>query len=410
MKNYDPKKLEVLHFQHRMYDLGNGYFEVLASDQFCNELQQYLIRLFDLGHNHIILNVLGKVGQCAANHERYNLRERAILVVTEFASILDSQKDKEFYQAVAVILTEWLKRVEEYYIGLENVFVRVEAIIRKMLSLQFWSQAETLLSAVHKKNYERMTTDKRIRTQVNKLHCGVADEKNIDAIIESFLKEKSPAQIAERKLLLALAPHSTGKMIQALCKSTKKDSRLTLLEMILEDMSGVLPILMEKLKDRQPWYVVRNCLILLGAIGDPDLYPYASAFLCHPDHRVQRQVITCIVALGGEEVTERFIAAFHLVNDDVKVSLIECLDDFDDAKIEGIYLCILEQRKELPLSVREDLVCRISNSTRVHHLPRVVCLLKDIVNESRYRFVDNDPVVEAVNNVLIRLENCDNLS
>ena len=410
MKGYDPKKLEVLHFQHQMYDLGNDHFEVLVSDQFCNQLQQYLNRLFELGHNRIILNVLGKVGQCATSHEICNLRERAILIVTEFTSILNSQKDKEFYQVVAAILTGWLKRVEDYYIGLESIFVRVEVIIRKMLSLQFWSQAEILLSAVHKMNCDRMTADRRIRTEVNKLHCGVADEQSIDTIIESFLKEKSPAQIAERKLLLALAPHSTGKMIQALCKSTKKDSRLTLLEMILEDMTGVLPILMEKLKDRQPWYVVRNCLILLGAIGDPDLYPYASAFLCHPDRRVQRQVIACIVALGGEEVAERFIAAFHLVSDDVKVSLIECLDDFDDSKIEGIYLCILEQRKEMSFSVREDLVCRISNSTRVHHLPRVVCLLKDIVNESRYRFADNDPVVEAVKNALIRFEQCDNLS
>jgi hypothetical protein len=364
VKDYDPKKLEVLHFQHQMYDLENDHFEVLERDQFCNELQQYLTRLFELGHNSIILNVLGKVGKCATNHQRYSLRERAILIVTEFTSILNSRKDKEFYQVVAAILTEWLKRVREYYIGLENVFVRIEMIIRKMLSLQFWSQAETLLSAVYKMNSDKMTADKRIRRQVNKLHCGVADEKNIDAIIESFLKEKSPAQIAERKLLQALAPHSTEKMIQALCKSTKKDSRLTLLEMILEDVTGVLPVLMEKLKDRQPWYVVRNCLILLGAIGDPDLYPFASAFLCHPDCRVQRQVIACIVALGGAEVTERLVASFHVVDDVVKVSLIEFLDDLDDPKIEGIYLRILEHSKELPYPVREDLVCRICNSTR----------------------------------------------
>jgi hypothetical protein len=88
---------------------------------------------------------------------RYSLRERAILIVTEFTSILNSRKDKEFYQVVAAILTEWLKRVREYYVGLENVFVRIEMIIRKMLSLQFWSQAETLLSAVYKMNSDRLS-------------------------------------------------------------------------------------------------------------------------------------------------------------------------------------------------------------------------------------------------------------
>lgn len=410
MQVYDPKKLGVLHFQHQMYDLENDHFEVLERDQFCNELQQYLTRLFDLGHNSVILRVLGKVGQCATDHPKQSLRENALLVVTEFISILNSQKDKEFYQVVTKILTDWLYRAREYYFGIEKIFSRIDAILRKMFSLQFWSESEALLSAVHSINCGKMVADKHFRNQVNKLHCGVADEKDIDSLIESFLNEKSPDHLVERKLLMALAPHSTEKMIEALIKSNNKVTRLTLLEMISEDVRGILPVLVEKLRDRQPWYVVRNCMIMLGAIGDPDLYPFASACLCHSDSRVHRQVLACIAALGGPEVAGRLISSFYIVNDDVKVSLIECLDDFDDPRIEEIYLSILEQRMNITLSVRDDIVLRICNSSHLRPSPRAVLVLNDIANESRYGFSEDDPVAQAVKNVLTGFENRDNLS
>ncbi|PHR30061.1 MAG: hypothetical protein COA36_01375 [Desulfotalea sp.] len=403
-------KLHLLHFQHAMYDLEKGYFEVLERGEFCRDLQHYLQRLLSLGHKKTVVNILEKVGTCVVEHKEYTLRLQAIGIVAEFTKLLRGQRDKDIFRIVAMIMSGWIRREREYHPGYELIFTHIGALIKKMFSLQLWHQAEPLVMVSRGVHCGTVPTDIKFKKIVNKLRRDIADQKTISVLIQSFLQSKNPDQVITGDLLKAMAPHSSAAMIHSLFKCTRKEIRLHLLKMIPEETEGVLPLLIERLKDKQPWYVVRNGMILLSFLGDPDLYSFARPFLCHPDSRVQGEVLRCIVALGGENVSDRLISAASTINDDVKCLLINLLSPLDDPNIQILFIETMEQRTTLPSMVRDELVRTICCSGKIHASQRGINVLRAIVREGDSMVVVYDPALDAARKLLGQLKDSDAVS
>lgn len=381
MQVHNAETFNVLLFQHNIYDLELGYFEVLEKGDFCKDLQQYLKQLFKIGRKDIINNVLIQIGHCITDDKRSNLRVKALWVVTEFSCLLDGLKDKELFSLVSNILTGWLRRERRLQSTHVTLLNQIEVIVKKMFSLHLWSQAEPLVSVSRRIVAGVQPVDNLLKKEVTKLHSTIADQKAITLLVHSFLESKTHEDAVVGDLLQAMIPHSSDAMIQGLFKCSKKNKRLALLEMISQHREGVLPILIQKLKDRQPWYVVRNSMILLGSIGDADLYHFARPFLNHPDSRVQREVILCIVNLGGDQVADRLIVAFPRLNDQVKPTIVEKLSILNDFNIEAMFLDVLEQRVCFESTVREELIEKICSSGKINYSDRAITVLQNILME-----------------------------
>ncbi|MFT5702597.1 MAG: hypothetical protein ACI8ZB_005520 [Desulforhopalus sp.] len=401
-------KLNLLCFQHKIYDLGKGYYDVLEEDSFCRDLQQYLNRLLGLGHKAIIANILEKIGTCVVEHKKNSLRVKALGVVTEFTKLLRGQRDKDYFQIVATIISGWIGGEQEYHKIYDQIFVQIGSVIKKMLSLQLWREAEPLVTVSYDVNCSSVSADIEFKKKVSKLHSEIADQEAIQSLMHCFLESKEPSRKVTGGLLKALAPHSSEAMITSLFKCSKKETRLALLEMIPEESEGVLPVLIGKLKDRQPWYVVRNSMILLGTLRDSDLYSFARPFLCHPDSRVQSEVLHCTVALGGKDVSARLVTAFQTINDDVKEQLIDLLVLLDGPNIETLFLEILEQRTNLPCMIRERLATKICSSDHIRASRRSLTVLRDIVQESNDISLGFDSALDAARKLLSKFEDADN--
>ncbi|BHH82712.1 HEAT repeat domain-containing protein [Desulforhopalus sp. 52FAK] len=405
MRVHNAETFNVLLFQHNIYDLEQGYFEVLENGDFCAELQQYLVQLFTLGRKDIINNVLIKVGHCVTDDTRPKLQVKALRVITEFSSVLDGLKDKELFSLVCNILTSWLKRQRHLQSTHVKLFGQVEVIIKKMFSLHLWRQTEPLISVSKQITTGVQPVDNLLKKEVSKLHRTIADQKAITLLVNSFLESKDHEDAVVGDLLQALTPHSSEAMIHGLFKCNKKNKRLALLEMISLHREGVLPVLIRKLKDRQPWYVVRNSMILLGSTGDADLYHFARPFLNHPDPRVQREVVLCIFNLGGELVADRLIASFPRLNDRVKPVIIEKLSILDDYNIEAMFLDVLEQRGCFKSTVREELIEKICSSDKLTCSERAITVLREIVEERESLASVSEPSFEYAKGLLKRLYN-----
>ena len=199
-------------------------------------------------------------------------------------------------------------------------------------------------------------------------------------------------------------------MIHALYKCSNKEKRFKFLNMILVERDGVLPVLVEKLKDKQPWYVVRNSMILLGNLQDPDLYSFARPFLCHPDSRVQLEVLHCISTLGGDNVSKRLIRSFSIINDDLKEQLIDLLVPLNNPAIGVLFIDILKQKISVPVAVRQRLIITLCTSGQSHLSPRGIALLREIVMGGEYVSTGSDPALDAARKLIENADDIDNLS
>lgn len=403
-------KLNVLHFQHNIYDFGNGYCEVLEQEDFYQNLKQYIKRLFELGHKEIILNILNKLETCVIEHNNRRLRFKALGIISDFSSLLNAQKDRDFFYIVVNILTKWLSKEQEYQEGFGRIFKQIKAVIIKMFSLRLWGASESLLVVSQDIISGSISTETSFKRQVSKLHRDIADPTTINCLVESFLESKGSTQTITCNVLKALVPHSSEPMIHGLFKCSSREKRFKFLDMILVERDGVLPVLVEKLKDKQPWYVVRNSMILLGNLQDPDLYSFARPFLCHPDSRVQREVLNCISTLGGENVSKRLIRSFSIINDDVKEHLVDLLVPLNNPAIGLLFVDILKQKISVPVAIREQLIITLCTSGQAHLSSRGVALLRAIVMGGEYVSRGFDPALDAVRKLIKNLDDIDNLS
>lgn len=386
-------KSNMLYFQHNMYDLENGHFGVLLRRGFCDDLLLYLKRLFEIDSKNVLLRVLQKLGMCAASSDEFRLRVKSLLVVMDFAHVLRSKNDEELLGVVAEIAAGWLTKERVYQAGFKSLLGRVRDLAQKILSLKLYSLAEPLVSSL-KSGGEEGVKDEQLRREICRLHRQLVDPNAIQCLVQDYSRGCCSAQSGQ--LLAAFRPYSSEPMIQTLIKSKKKEIRLSLLATLTDMKQGVLPVVLEKLWNRQAWYVVRNCIVLLGSLKDPDLYPFAQPFYYHPDPRVQRQVLHCTVELGGEAVVARLISSYDIICDDVKTDLVATLMDYNDPKIGDLYIKILENRSSLSPEVREQIIKMICQSRQLSASTKTISVLTDIMNEYDASILENEPLIDAV--------------
>jgi len=400
---YDYNKMNILLFQHRMYDLEMGHYKVLESEDFCQDLLAYLQRLFDLGKRDVVAKVLKKIGLCVAGDHNNNLRTRALRIVTDFTDELSGHKDREIFQLVAQIVSRWLEAERQSHPDHKKLFGQIRTIVQKMFSLQLWGQAAPVVAVSKRISTGELHTERTVTEEVSKLHKSIAEKQSIDAMISCFQQTRKPALTGVAGLLVALTPHSSEAMIHSLFKSGKRSCRLALLGMISKENEGVLPILIEKLKDRQPWYVLRNSMILLGCLKDPDLYHFARPFLSHPDERVQRESVLAVAALGGPNVAERLVASFPRVYDRVKLQVIKELLPYNSGAIHSLFLSCLEQRHNFSPEIREELIDVICSSNKLIIDSKTAGLLNSIVEERESGSTSHMQAAEFARNMMREL-------
>lgn len=94
-------------------------------------------------------------------------------------------------------------------------------------------------------------------------------------------------------VLVALEERSVGPLLQALAEEEDLLVRKAIVEIVTRIGRVAVPTILENLTDSR-WYMVRNMITVLGALGIPDLAPHVAATLSHPDLRVKKEAIKAL--------------------------------------------------------------------------------------------------------------------
>jgi HEAT repeat protein len=86
---------------------------------------------------------------------------------------------------------------------------------------------------------------------------------------------------------------------------------------VLGKLEYAVPVLLRKLADDR-WYVVRNAVELLGALGDVTVEPQVASALSHADERVRRAAALSLAKLGTPSAQRDLYHAMQKVSDPVR--------------------------------------------------------------------------------------------
>jgi HEAT repeat protein len=86
---------------------------------------------------------------------------------------------------------------------------------------------------------------------------------------------------------------------------------------VLGKLDYAVTVLVRKLADDR-WYIVRNAVELLGALGDATVEPHVAEALSHPDERVRRAAALSLAKLGTPSAQRDLYHAMRKVSDPVR--------------------------------------------------------------------------------------------
>ncbi|KJR99454.1 MAG: hypothetical protein VR65_15810 [Desulfobulbaceae bacterium BRH_c16a] len=186
------------------------------------------------------------------------------------------------------------------------------------------------------------------------------------------------------------------------CKDREK--RFSLIEFIPMTGKAALPACDFCLKQNPPWYVIRNLIIIISRIEDPNLYKMVRPYLTHKDIRVQLQILHCINTLGGARMRNRLIEALTCINDELKQQVVVQLGNMGGKDVGNALCTLLEKRGEFAIHVRDELVLAICTKIKFAPSDRAIKIVKELLTERIERFNEGDRIFQAAQDALVSME------
>lgn len=403
LQNKESKR-SLLRFQKGVVDLENNQFTVLQNREFVDKLIDYLYTLHKKGNSVNTLKIIEKIGISACSVEQ-EYRERAVFILSVFTEKISKEKQHpEYLETVSRLFVNWLKIETEYISGFEFVCRQLQMILQRMLAAGLWYQAENLIIALSQIQSGVITKSKLIRKTIIKLHSSLADETFLRKLVEVYLDRQEDRRDIARSLLTHLGSKSSAFLVQSLVQSQDREKRFALLELIPSIGRSIIPILDRCLEQNPPWYVIRNIIIIISRLDDPDLYSMVRPYLVHKDMRVQQQVLNCINRMGGNLMRERMIEALGYINDELKQQVVIQLGNIGGKDVGEAFCALLEKRAGFTRFIEEDLTIALCTKIKFLPSPRAIQAVKAVIAERMKYHDDGDRVLLAAQDALVSLE------
>lgn len=322
---------------HNLTKLTQGNFQILNNDEFIRGLVDYLVGHDDENRD-LKRKILISLGEAAILEDR-NIRERTLTALSLAGEHFLQCSEKWGILLVVHSFCRWLEHEKEMLPGLVVVIKRMEGLTLWLLEKSFWNEGEKIIALFHLIQSGVNEKGMAFRSLVSQTLDNFAAKEILKHLTDGYLLGDSRQQLFQN-ILLFLEGRAATYLFDRISRSLSKNERLALIHLMAKFGFQVLPILEECLKNNPPWAVVRNALSILSEIGDDTCYTFIKQYFRHDDKRVQYEMIGCVVKFGGSELKDRLLTGLEIVNDELKVLIIQLLVAHaprDEAVLVGLF-------------------------------------------------------------------------
>ncbi|MGI6657293.1 MAG: cyclic nucleotide-binding domain-containing protein [Desulfobulbus sp.] len=190
---------------------------------------------------------------------------------------------------------------------------------------------------------------------------GICTQPVLQHLLDAYLEPEQPQELIAR-IFRHLGPESIRFQVQQLINSQSRFERMRLLVLIRQAGPPAIDLLKQHLGKDAPWFVLRNIIRLIGDIGSPEHLPLVRPYIAHADLRVQQEVITSAIKLGGNDLKDFLLEALHQVDDNLKARLISHMATTHDERFVRPLTDLLESRQPFSGKNKTELhltICRV---------------------------------------------------
>ncbi len=381
-------------------DLENGHSEVLLNDELMERLPGLISLYCEAGDRDRVKVLFEKLGDCACSEDP-KLRERAVMALSLCMVGLHQQEHPDLIKLITEILLRWL-RVETVFLSVcGTVCKQLQEYGVRMLEEGLWDESEYLLEVFHQIQSGILVKSNAIRSIVSRGQEAMATDYILEELTIVCLRGRGSRRLKAEKILIHLGRKAAIHLLDTLLACQEKEDRLRLIGLIPATGYAAVSVLKEYLQKDLPWYGIRNIILMITAMDDPDLIPLVMPSLEHEDIRIQQQVLDCISEVAEANPGGYLLAALPIVTDELKVGLVGYLGQLGESESTEAFLDLLAKRDSFSPNVKDKLLQSLAIQVRLSNSIRAVNLLSMVLEERKQQYDPNDdPVAQVVNQTL----------
>jgi HEAT repeat protein len=183
----------------------------------------------------------------------------------------------------------------------------------------------------------------------------ISNERVIGYLINK-IKTLEPSQLMEYGNIFLMIGDTTIKyLLESLFVEESIKGRRFITDIVIRFGKKAIPHLIYHLND-QNWFVVRNCLFILGEIGDRKTIDVIYRFAFHKDERVKKEAINAISKIKDPFAISALLKILDEADDKTKPVVIRALGNTRDRTLEPIIFRFMdsedpEMKKECVLAL-----------------------------------------------------------
>ncbi|MBM9602933.1 cyclic nucleotide-binding domain-containing protein [Desulfopila inferna] len=374
------RKRALLRFEHGLEDLQRGRLDILRNNEFTGKLPPYLFEwyknttekekpelileclfsnLSDARHGAVAQAILGEVCKCS-------LKECNIRLMQFLCSLYVSELEKN--QGECRITAD----MAEFFVKSCWIFAHSN----------LWQDFDNIISLLWELRNTSYTDSSGGSVPVFLIFSDIAAKDILESILRMYSYGNELQKISAARHLHCLGDNAMVYLLNRLVFSNSEREHFLLIGLIAGFGENLVRPLNAFIEMDLSWYSVKNLIVLIGEMGNPDYYRMIEGYLAHPDIRIQQQVVSCIARLGGKTIEKRLSQALPVVADEVKLKLIMQLSVYGSEETADGLIDLINTRSALSVAMRQELLYAACITLRSYPYDKVIQLLRQLSGES----------------------------
>lgn len=328
--------------EHCIREFILGKQELLYNDEFAASLPEHLPGIDNEENKDHALKILDALAEAVVT-DNSALRQRAVMILSLKTDRVITASHDESIRAFAGVLVSWLVRENEFIPGYEVLCRQLQEICTVLLQGGHWQDAIYLLATLQEIQAGTCKKKNSIRSVIRRTLENIARPEILGRVYERLLVEQGEQVTNLEKILIYLGTPSVLYGLQILENNDNGDVRQRLIHLLASAGRTAARVLEERMQHDLPGEVTCDLIRILCAMEDDAVYPLIRENLLHPDLRVQRESIECILRFGGENMILRLTDALQHVDDSLKIVILKKLANLENVIIRDALLLLLDE-------------------------------------------------------------------
>lgn len=320
----EEKDRQIAHLKEAINRLLKGHEEPFLDTQVMHSLPGVVRQLFNKEKNQVAEAIMDKLGDGLLS-KNPDARARVSEALSHILVTLTPEQRTHTMGRLSDRLLKWIELETSSTSAYEQICVQLQDLAQTSIRNGRFADCHSILEVLNDIHSGKVKKDEPIQALTGNVLRGIATEELLNILLNEFQTNELGKRKDASGCLARLGAIPVDSLLDILLESQDRSERSRILQLVSEIGPVAGPALTERVRQRGPWYYLRNLALLLGNVGSEVHLEILKPLLHYEDIRVQRETLNSIYKTGGQDRAEILLSFLPSADDRLKSNTVAML-------------------------------------------------------------------------------------